>query len=119
MAKDLDERLRQTVGEKIRCIRRANGLSQSDAAGRTTLSVDGWSRLERGAATNPALSMYVEVSEALGVGIRDLLPEEASATDDMTRELAVLLAAVGPETQRSLLDAVKGLLQRPKSSSRT
>jgi len=114
MAKDLEQSFRRQIGIRIRDMRRASGLSQAQAAARTTMSVDGWSRLERGVATNPAMSAFVEIADAFAVRLQDLLPggigPNASAP---AQELFNLLCAVDESTQKALLDAVRGLLRRP------
>lgn len=120
MAKDLEQNFREQVGVRIRDLRRASGLSQAQAAAKTTMSVDGWSRLERGVAVNPALSAFVEVADALAVELQDLFPGGAgSSARAPVQELSNLLSAVDEGTQKALLEAVRGLLRRPTYPRRT
>ncbi len=66
------------VGERIRAIRVAKGLTQEEAAGRTDgiLTAAMWSCYEVG-KSEPRLSKYLSICMALGVKITDLVPEDA------------------------------------------
>lgn len=106
------EQLRMVVGNRIRELRRAKGLSQAAVADRAGLPVDTWSRLERGAALNPTLSSYLSIADALDAQLGDFFPvSEREVLSPYLEEMVAVLRNVGRETQESLLGTVKALLR--------
>ena len=107
------KQLRRTIGERIRELRHVRGLSQAKAAQSVSLTVDSWSRIERGAAPNPTLSSYVDIADALGVQVGYLLPATTRGKlAPILHEIVDLVGKVDNETQASLMKAIKGLLEQ-------
>ena len=73
MAESYDD-LRRGLGQRIRALRVARTLSQAQCCAASGLSIDTWSRIERGASPNPTLSTLHEMTAVLGVEIADLFP---------------------------------------------
>lgn len=66
------DRLKKTLGERVRTHRKERGLSLRDIAQRTGLSVSLISQIEKG-KTAPSLSTLCKIGEALGVKISKLV----------------------------------------------
>jgi transcriptional regulator with XRE-family HTH domain len=75
-----------TLGQKMRAIRKAVGLSQEEVARRSHMTLTAVSRLERGVATDPHLSTLRAVSGALGVPMTMLL-NDADATVEVSSDV--------------------------------
>ena len=67
------------IGQKIRKIRKAHGLSQEELAERINISTTHMSHIETG-NTKLSLPVFVEIAAALEVGTDDLLDHPATAT---------------------------------------
>ena len=67
--------IRLNLGEKIKKLRIASGLSQKEVAQRSEITVSFLSQLERDKAT-PSLKSLINISHALGVKVNQLLNEE-------------------------------------------
>lgn len=63
------------IGEKIKRIRRFNGLTQDELATRCELSKGFISQLERD-LTSPSISTLMDILESLGTNLRDFFNEE-------------------------------------------
>lgn len=57
----------------LRELRRQTGLTQEQAAERTTLSQEGISAIERGRVTNPRLDTLEKIATAYGVTLDDVV----------------------------------------------
>jgi transcriptional regulator with XRE-family HTH domain len=60
------------VHEKIRFLRESKDWSQEDMAGKLSMSVSGYSKIERG-ETKVAISKLKKVSEVLGIDVMELM----------------------------------------------
>lgn len=78
-----------TIGERVRALRKERGLSQEEVARRTGVSLGSYGDIERGVTTDPHYSTLRGISRALGVPIEELLLDE---------ELAAPLGEPPPET---------------------
>jgi transcriptional regulator with XRE-family HTH domain len=67
------------IGERIRSLRTARGLSQEEAARRSGIGLKSYGDLERGRTRDPHYSTLRGVARALDVGVEDLLEEPALA----------------------------------------
>lgn len=66
-------KIAQTVGKKIRVIRRKKKLTQEEVAARTGIHVTTFGRIERGEINTP-LQTVNKIAQALGVKPKELLP---------------------------------------------
>jgi transcriptional regulator with XRE-family HTH domain len=90
------------IGERIRSLRTARGLSQEEVARRTGIGLKSYGDLERGRTKDPHYSTLRGVARALGVRVEALL-EEPVPLDDAPQ-------VTGPteaEQQRPSLDQVR------------
>ena len=116
MVEDLDRQLRVRLGKQLRAFRVALGLTQVEAAARTSFTVDVWSRLERGVATNPAMALYVEAAKAVEVQVQQLFPlQQHPELTPALRRLVERLSGVDERTQETVLAAVAVLLDHTGS----
>lgn len=69
------------VGEQIRTLRRAKGMTLQQIAGQTGLTASFLSQMERN-LTGVTLSSLVSVSKALGVPLREIVAQPAQTTPD-------------------------------------
>jgi transcriptional regulator with XRE-family HTH domain len=70
------------IGERIRALRTARGLSQEEVARRTGIGLKSYGDLERGRTRDPHYSTLRGVARALDVGVEDLLEEPAVPLDE-------------------------------------
>ena len=73
------------TGDKIRDLRKQRNWSQKDMAEKLEMSVNGYSKIERG-ETEPPLHRLNQISDALGVPIRELLPNNEGGIIFMINE---------------------------------
>lgn len=64
------------LGEKIRTLRQATGLSQTQVAAKAGIDQGGLSKIERGLTTNLTLEMLRRIARVLGCSAADLLGDE-------------------------------------------
>jgi transcriptional regulator with XRE-family HTH domain len=67
------------IGERIRSLRTARGLSQEEVARRTGIGLKSYGDLERGRTRDPHYSTLRGVARALGVRVEELLEESVLA----------------------------------------
>ncbi len=72
------------LGEKLRKLRLAAGLTQSEAARRARISRNYLSQLERNVAHQPAMSVVITLADLYGVTVAELLDEQVQTTDCMS-----------------------------------
>jgi transcriptional regulator with XRE-family HTH domain len=65
------------IGERIRGLRTAQGLSQEEAARRTGIGLKSYGDIERGRTKDPHYSTLRAVAHALGVPVQELIQEPA------------------------------------------
>jgi transcriptional regulator with XRE-family HTH domain len=61
------------VGERIRELRKVEGISQERLARRADISLNVLNRIETGAVTNPHWTTILSVADALGISVADLV----------------------------------------------
>jgi transcriptional regulator with XRE-family HTH domain len=81
------------IGERIRSLRTARGLSQEEVARRTGIGLKSYGDLERGRTRDPHYSTLRGVARALGVRVEELLEESVLAGKAVAPPLS------GPEKQ--------------------
>jgi len=92
------------LGQRIKDLRRAKGVSQGTACRRVGMSIDTWSRLERGEGQEPKLSTLMRVAEALEVELADLFPGNPESTSTpRQQELVSQVTHLPEEAQEALL----------------
>ena len=69
------------IGERIRSLRTARGVSQEEVARRTGIGLKSYGDLERGRTKDPHYSTLRGVARALGVRVEELLQEPAVPLD--------------------------------------
>lgn len=95
------------IGQKIRKIRKAHGLSQEELAERINISVTHMSHIETG-NTKLSLPVFVDIAAALDVKADDLLGERFSANASTSMdEIASVLEGCTPQEARVIADIVK------------
>lgn len=103
-------RLRKAIGSHIRQHRKAQDLSQSQACRQAGLSIDTWSRLERGVEQNTTLGTFVRVADTLGVEISALFPSRKSMElSPAMQRLVEFLEPVDAEALNALRKALSGV----------
>ena len=105
------KRLKLQIGNKVRALRKKKGLSQAKACDDRSISIDTWSRVERGRPKNPTLATFVEMANALGVQVGDLFPRSSGAAQEeplaaILDLLTAHLSCYDEETQESVRKAL-------------
>jgi transcriptional regulator with XRE-family HTH domain len=89
------------IGERIRSLRTARGLSQEEVARRTGIGLKSYGDLERGRTRDPHYSTLRGVARALGVRVEEVLEEplplEPVPLDEAPRETGHSPAAPSEE----------------------
>jgi len=111
--------LKRLIGERLRAIRIARGLTQEDVAGLIDRSVETVSNLERGQVL-PSLENLAALSRRLGVELTELLSEQRPAGNRRESEEQRLrhLAAQLSDRDFGILLALAESLQTAHDSPR-
>lgn len=95
------------IGQKIRQIRKAHGLSQEELAERINISTTHMSHIETG-NTKLSLPVFVNIAMTLEVRTDDLLDNtEVATTSTSLDEIAVILEHCSAQEARVISDIVK------------
>ena len=95
------------IGQKIRKIRKAHGLSQEELAERVNISTTHMSHIETG-NTKLSLPVFVDIAAALEVRTDDLLDEPTAATTSTAMgEIAAVLERCSAQEAKVITDVVK------------
>lgn len=95
------------IGQQIRKLRKAHGLSQEELAERVDISTTHMSHIETG-NTKLSLPVLVALASALNVRTDDLLsPASPAATSVALEEIATILQRCTPAESRIISDLVK------------
>ena len=95
------------IGQKIRKIRRAHGLSQEELAERVNISTTHMSHIETG-NTKLSLPVLVDIAAALEVRTDDLLNDSSAATTGTALdEIAAVLERCTASEARVITDIVR------------
>ena len=65
------------LGQRLRAVREARGLTQQAVARSAAIATDMVSRLENGHYTSPGLRTLLRIAEGMGVSLAALLPDAA------------------------------------------
>lgn len=95
------------IGQKIRKIRKAHGLSQEELAEKVGISTTRMSHIETG-NTKLSLPVFVDIANALEVRTDDLLDNPATATTSTALdEIATVLERCSAQEAKVIADVVK------------
>ena len=94
------------IGQKIRKIRKAHGLSQEELAERVNISVTHMSHIETG-NTKLSLPVLVDIAGALEVRTDDLLNDGLANTGTVLEEIAAVLDRCTVKEAKVIADVVK------------
>ena len=95
------------IGQQIRRLRKAHGLSQEDLAEKVNISTTHMSHIETG-NTKLSLPVLVDIAAALEVRTDDLLNSNpAAATGTALDEIAAVLERCSASQARVIADIVK------------
>ena len=95
------------IGQKIRKIRKAHGLSQEELAEKVNISTTHMSHIETG-NTKLRLPVFVDIATALEVRTDDLLdPPIAAATSSSMDEIVAVLERCSAQEAKVIIDVVK------------
>ena len=95
------------IGQQIRKIRKAHGLSQEELAEKVNISTTHMSHIETG-NTKLSLPVFVDIAAALEVRTDDLLDNPATATTSSSLdEIAAVLERCTAQEAKVIADVVK------------
>ncbi len=95
------------IGQNIRKIRKAQGLSQEELAEKISISTTHMSHIETG-NTKLSLPVLVELARVLEVRTDDLLnTETVRTTTDTQKDVAELLEGCSAKEAKVIMDVVK------------
>jgi len=95
------------IGQRIRKIRKAHGLSQEELAERVNISTTHMSHIETG-NTKLSLPVFVDIAAALEVRTDDLLESPiVSTTSGSLDEIAAVLEQCSIQEAKVIVDVVK------------
>lgn len=94
------------IGQKIRKIRKAHGLSQEQLAERINISTTHMSHIETG-NTKLSLPVFVDIATVLEVRTDDLLNNTIPNTGSVLSELAVILEGCSAQEAKVIADVAK------------
>lgn len=94
------------IGQKIRKIRKAHGLSQEQLAERINISTTHMSHIETG-NTKLSLPVLVDIATVLEVRTDDLLNNTIPNTGSVLSELAVILEGCSAQEAKVIADVAK------------
>ena len=95
------------IGQKIRKIRKAHGLSQEELAEMGNISTTHMSHIETG-NTKLSLPVFVDIAAALEVRTDDLLDTPTAATTSTSMdEIAAVLERCSAQEAKVIADVVK------------
>ena len=99
------------IGQNIRKIRKAHGLSQEELAEKVNISTTHMSHIETG-NTKLSLPVFVEIAAALEVRTDDLLHNTVTGTTSTSLdEIASVLERCNAQQARVIADVVKATKQ--------
>lgn len=94
------------IGQQIRKIRKAHGLSQEELAERVNISTTHMSHIETG-NTKLSLPVLVDIAAVLEVRTDDLLNRNAPTTSTALDEIASVLEHCSAQQSKVIADVVK------------
>lgn len=94
------------IGQRIRKIRKAHGLSQEELAEQIDISTTHMSHIETG-NTKLSLPVFVDIAAALDVRTDDLLDSNTVTTSAVMEEISAVLDRCNAQEAKIIADIVK------------
>ena len=109
--------LQMEIGERIKKIREARGLSQKEVANKIKMDQSQYSKLEKD-KTDPSVSTLTKVAKALGVQLSELfasdLLKDVNSYDKSVMEKISLIDSLDEDEKKSLFKIIDGLSSKKK-----
>lgn len=94
------------IGQRIRKIRKAHGLSQEELAEKVNISTTHMSHIETG-NTKLSLPVFVDIAAALDVRTDDLLDSNTITASAVMEEISAVLDRCNAQESKIISDIVK------------
>ena len=105
------------IGERIKKLREARGLSQKEVASMIKMDQSQYSKLEKD-KTDPSVSTLAKVAKALGAQLSELfaydLLRDVNSYDKSVMEKISLIDSLDEDEQKSLFKIIDGLSSKKK-----
>ncbi|MBI3218338.1 MAG: helix-turn-helix transcriptional regulator [Bacteroidetes bacterium] len=105
------------IGERIKKIREARGLSQKEIANMIKMDQSQYSKLEKD-KTDPSVSTLAKVAKALGIQLSELfandLLKDVNSYDKSLMEKITLIDQLDEDEKTSLFKIIDGLFSKKK-----
>lgn len=109
--------LNMEIGERIKKLREAKGLSQKEVASIIKMDQSQYSKLEKD-KTDPSVSTLAKVAKALGTQLAELfaddLLKDVNSYDKSLMEKISLVDALDEDEKKSLFKIIDGLSSKKK-----
>jgi transcriptional regulator with XRE-family HTH domain len=110
--------LNMEIGERIKKIREARGLSQKEVAGIIKMDQSQYSKIEKD-KTDPALSTMLKVAKALGIQLSELFAQDdafrdVNSYDKSVMEKIALIDQLDEDEKKSIFKIIDGLISKKK-----
>lgn len=105
------------IGERIKKVREAKGLSQKEVASMIKMDQSQYSKLEKD-KTDPSVSTLVKVAKALGAQLSELFADDllrdVNSYDKSVMEKITLIESLDEDEKKSLFKIIDGLSSKKK-----
>lgn len=105
------------IGERIKKIREARGLSQKEVATMIKMDQSQYSKLEKD-KTDPSVSTLNKVAKALGIQLSELFADDllrdVNSYDKSAMEKISLIDQLDEEEKKSIFKIIDGLISKKK-----
>lgn len=105
------------IGERIKKLREARGLSQKEVASMIKMDQSQYSKLEKD-KTDPSVSTLAKVAKALGAQLSELFADDllrdVNSYDKSVMEKISLIDSLDEDEQKSLFKIIDGLSSKKK-----
>jgi transcriptional regulator with XRE-family HTH domain len=105
------------IGERIKKLREARGLSQKEVASMIKMDQSQYSKLEKD-KTDPSVSTLAKVAKALGTQLSELFADDllrdVNSYDKSVMEKISLIDSLDEDEQKSLFKIIDGLSSKKK-----
>jgi transcriptional regulator with XRE-family HTH domain len=105
------------IGERIKKIREARGLSQKEVANMIKMDQSQYSKLEKD-KTDPSVSTLAKVAKALGAQLSELFADDllrdVNSYDKSVMEKISLIDSLDEDEKKSLFKIIDGLSSKKK-----
>ena len=105
------------IGDKIRQIREARGLTQKEVALTIGMDQSQYSKIEK-AKTDPSTSTLEKVAKAIGIGLSELFADDSfkdiNSYDKSLMEKLQLIEQLDEDEKKSIFKIIDGLVSKKK-----